>query len=404
MRAFFNPKYVSADLRDRSIEIWKKENKFFWGRDYSAEHIDFLNHKAMEVREKCNLFFLIGVGGSNGAARALIEGLYKSGVENNPRIVYAGNGLSPLQVERFLQYVEKYEVCLNVIAKNFQTIEPGSHFRMLREAMVRKYGEVEAAKRIIVTGSKNSDLEKIAIQKGYTFLEFEAEIGGRFSAFSNVGLFPMAVAGINISEFLAGRMEIQKEMEQNSHFVHDYVAYRNKAYGEGFQIEVLSAFDLSFREWIKWWVQLFGESEGKGKKGLYPDGFCFSEDLHSMGQFLQEGSPIVIETFLRVAQYDNKIEILPSSVRDGFDYLNGKDFAEINRAMEKATIEAHDEEGIPNFTLEMKDFSEKEWGKLLAFFMAAVVISCRILEVNPFNQDGVEKYKRKMWEILNKKN
>ncbi|RRD94708.1 glucose-6-phosphate isomerase [Clostridiales bacterium COT073_COT-073] len=401
MNAIFNVKDTNHDLRSRAREIWQaEENHNFYGPDYPAEHLEFLKARAEEIRSQCDVFFLVGVGGSNGAARAIIEGLSKNGTGGGPKIVYAGNGLSPRQMERLLQEVERHRVCLNVIAKNFQTLEPGSHFRMLRQAMEKKYGQQETARRIVVTGSKGSLLEEIAVAEGYTFLEFEPEVGGRFSAFSNVGLFPMAVAGIDISQLLAGRAEMLAEMKKENHFIYDYVAYRQAAYQQGYRVEVLSAFDLDFREWLKWWVQLFGESEGKDKKGLYPDGLCFSEDLHSMGQFLQDGSPIMIETFLRVKNYDHKIAVVPSRIKDEFDYLNDQNFAGINRVMEDATIAAHAEEGIPYFLLEIDDFSEKEWGRLFIFFMAAVVISGRILEVNPFNQEGVEKYKQKMFEGL----
>ena len=398
MNAKFEASTISLPLRQQSASIWNqmRENHFY-GRDYTAEHILFLQEKARAIREKCQSFLLIGVGGSNGAARAIIEGLDKNG---SPKIVYAGNGLSPRQISRLLREVEEKEVCLNIIAKNFQTLEPGSHFRMLRAAMEEKYGLAEAASRIVVTGSKGSLLEEIAAENGYTFLEFEPEIGGRFSGFSNVGLFPMAVAGIDIAALLAGRDEMLAEMRDGAHFVHDYVAYRQAAYQQGYKIEVLSACDLDFREWLKWWVQLFGESEGKDKKGLYPDGLCFSEDLHAMGQFLQDGSPILIETFLRVKNYEEAVPVRASRIRDDFAYLEGKSFAEINRQMEEATVSAHQEEGIPTFVLEMEDMSVKEWGKLFVFFMAAVVLSAEIMAVNPFNQDGVEKYKQKMFQRL----
>ncbi len=398
MNAKFEVNTISLPLRERSADIWQKEQRNpFYGREYSAEHITFLQRRAKEIREKCRTFILIGVGGSNGAARAIIEGLGKN---STPKIVYAGNGLSPRQIARLLKEVEESEVCLNVIAKNFQTLEPGIHFRMLREAMEKKYGLAEAAERIVVTGSKDSLLEEIAAANGYTFLEFEPEIGGRYSAFSNVGLFPMAVAGLDIAALLEGRREMLAELADRRHFLHDYVAYRQKAYQDGYKVEVLSAFDLDFREWLKWWVQLFGESEGKEKKGLYPDGLCFSEDLHSMGQFLQEGSPIFIETFLRVAGYEENTVVTGSRLSDGFAYLEGKNFAQINREMEEATIEAHSEEGAPTFLLELENMREKEWGKLFLFFMAAVVLSSKIMEVNPFNQEGVERYKQKMFQRL----
>lgn len=400
MQAEFCFEKINLKLRKKSVQIWKNiKDKTFYGREYSQNHIDFLIARAKEIQQKCDAFIIIGVGGSNGGSRAIIEGLHPQG-EHYPQIIYAGNSLSPRQMARLLDVVKNQEVCLNVIAKNFQTIEPASHFRMLREAMEQKYGKVEASTRMVVTGSKDSLLENIANKEGYTFLEFESEIGGRFSVFSNVGLFPMAVAGIDIKALLEGRRQMLAEIQEDSHFIYDYIAYRQQAYQSGYKIEVLSAFDLDFREWLKWWVQLFGESEGKEKKGLYPSGLCFSEDLHSMGQFLQEGSPILIETFLGIKHYQKEIPFVCSRIEDDLDYLKEKTFAEMNKTMEEATIKAHKEEGIPIFNLSIDEMSEKEWGKLFIFFMVAVVISANILEVNPFNQEGVEKYKQKMFEKL----
>lgn len=401
MQASWSKPEMNQKLRARSLRRWQDLGyPNFCGPKYGAGELEAIKGLAKHIREKCQVFLLVGVGGSNGGARAIIEGLGQNKTGANPEIVYAGNSLSPRQMHDLLHLVREKEVCLNVIAKNFQTLEPGSHFRMLRQAMEDKYGREEAAKRIVVTGSKGSLLDHMARDQGYAFLDFEAEVGGRFSVFSKPGLFPMAVAGLEIEDLLIGREEILDQMQDPNHFIHDYVAYRNQAYIDGYKVEVLSAFDLDFREWLRWWVQLFGESEGKDKKGLYPDGLCFSEDLHSMGQFLQEGSPICIETFLRIKNYENPVGVVKSRIKDDFDYLNGQSFARLNRAMEEATIMAHGQAGIPYFILEMQDMSVKEWGHLFAFFMVAVVLSAGILGVNPFDQNGVEAYKQNMFKKL----
>lgn len=387
----------NADLFSQSRKIFQREKdlglKFLY-KELPQSQIDFIEKKAVEVREHSDLFIIIGVGGSNGASRAVIEGLKLDGIE----VEYAGNGLSPRQMDRLLKLVEKRDVSINIIAQNFKTLEPGLHFRMLREKMSEKYNEEEMSKRIFVTGTEGSLLHEIALENKYTFFEFDKEVGGRFSAFTNVHLFPIAVAGGNIREYLKARDEFLSN-EENIEKVLEYVAYRHGNFKQGKSIEILSSMDLDLTYFNKWWVQLFGESEGVENTGIYPDSMCFSEDLHSMGQFIQVGNPIFMETFLRVKNYED-VKVLESKIFDDFDYLNDKTFSEINKAMEDATIQAHREGGTPVFDIVLEDFSEKSFGTLFTFFLASVIVSSYLGGVSPFGQIGVEAYKEAMSKNL----
>ncbi len=382
----------NLELKNEAKEIFQREKTKslnFLYKDFPQSQIEFIEKKAKEVQEHSDLFIIIGVGGSNGASRAVIEGLNLNKVD----VEYAGNGLSPRQMERLLKLIDEREVSINVIAQNFKTLEPGLHFRMLREKLKEKYGE-GSYKRIFVTGTKDSLLHEIAIENNYTFFEFDKEVGGRFSAFTNVHLFPIAVAGGNIRQYLNARDAFLKE-DSNIEKVLEYVSYRQDNFRKGKLIEILSSMDLDLTYFNKWWVQLFGESEGVDNTGIYPDSMCFSEDLHSMGQFIQVGNPIFMETFLRVKNYDD-VEVLESKIFDDFDYLNGKTFSQINKAMEEATIKAHKDGGTPVFDIVLEEFSEESFGNLFTFFLASVIVSSYLGGVSPFGQSGVEAYKEAM--------
>ncbi len=357
--------------------------------------------KAREVRENADVFVLVGVGGSNQAARAVIQGL---GLGDGPRILYAGNTLSANYLANLLRQLEGKSVYINVIAKNFETLEPGSHFRVLRSYLQGRYSKEELARRIILTGTHGSRLEQIAAENGYTFLTFPDDIGGRFSAFSPVGLFPMAVAGADIQRLLEGGEAMAEAIKSDSgHTAVQYAVLRNALHQKGFLVEQLVAFEPQLAYFFKWWVQLFGESEGKEQKGIYPAAACYSEDLHSMGQYLQDGARILIETFLKVKQVQGSVVIAPDKAFDDrFDYLDGMDFTEINKAAESATLEAHHKGGVPCIGIELEALDEYAFGQLFYFFMFSCALSGKLLGVNPFDQEGVEEYKRSMFEKLGK--
>ena len=370
--------------------------------ELSAVQLELIKRKAEEIRQDADVFVIVGVGGSNQAARAMIEAL-KDG--EGPEIVYLGNTLSPCYISQTLKHMEGKSVYIDVIAKNFETLEPGSHFRILRQWMKDRYTKEEMAKRIIVTGTVGSRLEEIASENGYLFLQFPVPVGGRYSAFTPVGLFPMAVAGLDVDAFLAG---VQQALDDCLEHPADnpatgYAAARNLLYGKGYDIEMLVSFEPQLAFLTKWWVQLFGESEGKDKKGIFPAAAIYSEDLHSIGQYMQDGRRNLLETFISVENPKASALILPDPVfGDRFDYLDGMDFDQVNKAAEAATWNAHADGGVPCIGLRVDEISEETFGELFYYFMIACAVSGMLMGVNPFDQEGVEEYKRSMFAALGK--
>ena len=343
---------------------------------------------------------MIGVGGSNNAARGVIKALQQAGT---PEIIYAGNTLSPHALNHMLKKLEGKSIYVNCIAKNFETLEPGASFRILRKYLKERYGN-KASERIIATGTTGSSLEKLCVDNGYTFLEFPDNVGGRYTALSNVGLLPMAVAGIDIRMLVQGAKEMRKELYEKTaedNIAYRYACMRNLCYKQGYRIEMLASFEPRFRYFYKWWIQLFAESEGKDNKGIFPVAGEYSEELHSVGQFLQDGFPIVFETFLDVKEHQDSLFVEPDGLTDYFDYLNGKDFWCINKKAYEATVMAHKEK-MPCLTLEMDARDAYHFGQMFYFFQFACYLSCKMMGVNAFDQPGVEAYKKWMFEALGK--
>ena len=357
--------------------------------------------KADEIRKSADAFVLVGVGGSNQAARAVIKALQRPGT---PEIIYAGNTLSAPALQKVLRKLnDKRSIYINVIAKNFETLEPGSHFRVLRKYLERRYTKEGAAQRIILTGTYGSRLEEIAKENGYTFLEFPVPVGGRYSVLTPVGLFPMAVAGIDIPLLLQGALQMKELLQGDDHPAIQYAALRQTLYRQKFDIEVLASCEPQLEYYAKWWVQLFGESEGKEKQGVFPTAVNYSEDLHSLGQYMQDGRRNLMETFLSVGEPDGSVVVEPDpGFGDRFDYLDNMDFLEINRAAEAATIRAHFEGGVPCFRLLLPRLDEFSFGQIFYFFMIACAISGKTAGINPFDQEGVEAYKCSMFRMLGK--
>ena len=365
----------------------------------SDAQISILEEKAREVREYADAFVLIGVGGSNNAARSVIKALNPQG----PKVYYAGNTISPYEVNCLLKELEGKSVYINVIAKNFETLEPGIGFRVLRKWLTERYGD-KAFQRIITTGTKGSHLEKISNDNGYTFLTFPDAIGGRYSAICDVGLFPMAVAGADIRKVVQGVKDMRAylyETEGEENPAYYYACIRNLLHQKGMKAEMLSFFEPRYRYFAKWWIQLFAESEGKDGKGLYPVSAQYSEDLHSIGQFVQDGTHMMFETFLDVKNQDASYVLEKDQVDDRFDYLNGVDFWEINKKAFEATYKAHTQ-CLPCFKIQVEQIVEYSFGQLFYFFEFACYISGMLLGINPFDQPGVEAYKGYMFEALGK--
>lgn len=355
---------------------------------------------AERVKKTCDAFVLIGVGGSNNAARGVIEALAEGGV----KVIYAGNTLSPRALKDMLRSLEGKDYAIDCIAKNFETLEPGSSFRILREAMAKKYSPEEAAKRTICTGTYGSSLEKLCQKEGYTFVPFPTDVGGRYTAFSYVGLLPMAVAGIDIRALVQGGRDMAKELHAtgaDNNPALRYAVLRNLYNQQGYTMEVLASFEPQLRWFYKWWVQLFAESEGKDGKGLFPVAVEYSEELHAVGQYLQDGAPLMFETFLDIKEPTEHLVIHADGKQDYFDYLNGKDFWDINKAAFEATVTAHSTK-LPCVILEVGAIDAYHFGQLFYFFQFSCYLSGVILGINPFDQPGVEAYKGWMFKALGK--
>lgn len=367
----------------------------------SVAAVDQLVTKAEQVRMEADVFVLIGVGGSNQAARAVVRALQ---TDRKTKILYAGNNISAHYINSLLNELDGKSVYINVIAKNFETLEPGIGFRVLRNYLEKRYGEA-ANSRITVTGSKGSTLHQLAINKGYDFLVFPDNIGGRYSVLSDVGLYPMAVAGIDIKELVQGAFDMRKnlfEIDTKSNIALQYATYRNLLLQKGYSLEMMAFFEPQLNYFSKWWIQLFAESEGKEEKGIFPVTANYSEDLHSVGQYVQEGQKILFETFLEIEEQNSSIILDKTYEDDYFSYLNGKDFWDINKAAFEATIGTHSSSGIPCLKFSIPSLNEYYFGQMFYLFEFACYLSGSILGVNPFDQPGVENYKKDMFSKLGK--
>lgn len=372
---------------------WLMPNRYI-----SDDHLTRIEQLAYEIRQKADVLVVIGIGGSNQGARAVIEAL---GNSNGCEIMWAGNTLSSHEYEKILAFLNDKTFCIDVIAKNFETLEPGIAFRVFRSELQKRYGS-KANRYIYATGSPGSYFEQLSNQHGYTFLTFPSDIGGRYSIFSDVGLLPIAVANLDIRALCLGAKDMAVSLDENSDDACSYAVFRNILYEKGYRIEMQSFFEPRLYRFSKWWIQLMAESEGKQKKGIYPVMGCFSEDLHSIGQYVQEGSPIIFETFLIVDTTCSVITLERDGVEDHFDYLDSFMLADVNTISQNATMAAHDKV-LPVLSIHIKEISEYELGQLFQFFMEVCAISGRLLGVNPFDQPGVEAYKNLMFENLGKR-
>lgn len=364
------------------------------------EWIERYQQLAKKVQDNADVLIVVGIGGSNQAARAVVEGINK---KDGVQIIWAGNNISAFEINEVLASVEDKSVFVNVIAKNFETLEPGIGFRAIRRFMKEKYGS-EYSTRIICTGTEDSHFHNLCVEHGFVFLPFPKDVGGRFTALTPIGLFPLAAAGMDIERMIEGASRMRNRIyneDAAENIAVRYAVIRNLLYKKGFRMEMMSFFEPRLFRLAKWWVQLFGESEGKDNKGLYPLIGNFSEDLHSIGQFLQEGSLLIFETFINIETSESSHIVNADEVDDCFGYLDGKDFADVNKAAYEATIAAHSER-YPCMSLTVEKLDEKTFGALFYFYEFSCYLSAKILGVNPFDQPGVEAYKNHMFQILGK--
>lgn len=369
---------------------------------------------AKRIRNQSDVFVVIGIGGSYLGARAIID-LFSDNFSNlvsyskrkHPQIIFAGNNLSGKYLRNLIEYLEDKDFSINVISKSGKTLEPAVTFRTLRLVLEQKYGVRGASDRIYVTTDKEKGiLHDIAVKNEYETFVIPDNVGGRYSVLTPVGLLPMAVANIEIEDVLDGAqfasyLYNEKSIETNDCYI--YALVRNILYRKGIDIELLASYEPSFKYFIEWYKQLFGESEGKDGKGIFPAGVNFTTDLHSMGQLIQDGRRNMFETVINVVK-DRSFITLPELEEDEdlLNYLAGEDIDYINKQAFMGTVEAHVEGGVPNMILNIDDINEYNVGQLIVFFEKACAISGYILGVNPFNQPGVENYKTNMMKLLRK--
>lgn len=362
---------------------------------------------ATEIRNNADVFVVVGVGGSDQGARAVINAIkaFRAEKLDGPEIIFSGRNLSSSFIQSILRKIEGRSVYIDVIAKNFKTLEPGLMFRFLRQYLYSHYTKEEAAKRIITTPTIGDGcLHKLSLDYGYRFLPFPDDVGGRYSVFSPVGLLPCAVAGIDIRKLVEGAKAVEEDFYRSgsiSQIAKQYALERNLLYINHFDTEVLSYFEPQFYPFGRWWRQLFAESEGKKFRGVFPVTYSYSEDLHSVGQYMQQGERRIFETLLHIKHVPNDI-LVPQNggIKDGFDYLNGKRVSEINDTAFHATLKAHREGGVPCQVIELEQADEFEIGNLMYFYFLVCMYSSALMGVNPFDQPGVENYKQAMFKGL----
>lgn len=379
--------------------------------DYDRAEFARIKAAAERIRKSCQVFIAIGIGGSYLGARAVIE-FVKSPLYNNlrkdtPDIYFAGNCISASSLSELVSLCEGRDVCVNVISKSGTTTEPAVAFRVFRELLEKKYGKEGARERIFVTTDRQKGtLKHFSDEAGYETFVVPDDVGGRFSVLTAVGLLPIAVAGINIDELMAGAADAMRQYSSPDLTANDayrYAALRNILYRKGKTTEILVGYEPCAAMLNEWWKQLFGESEGKNQKGIFPASVIFSTDLHSLGQYIQDGTRNLFETVISIENNPVSFPIPndPANI-DGLNFLSGMDLNTVKKTAMQATLLAHNDGGVPNLLLELSDRSERTLGQLIYFFELACAISGYLLGVNPFNQPGVEAYKKNMFALLGK--
>ncbi len=381
---------------------------------YDKNEVEKIKKAAKKIQSDSEVLVVIGIGGSYLGARAVIESLTNTfynylpqSQRKTPMVLYVGNNLNPNYINDLIELIGTKDLSINVISKSGTTTEPAIAFRIFRELLENKYGIKEAQKRIYVTTDKiKGALKQIASVEKYTTFIIPNNIGGRYSVLTAVGLLPIAVAGIDIEKLLEGaRFAQEKYLDKNLKYndCYKYAVARNILYGKEKNIEILVSYEPKMHYMIEWWKQLFGESEGKEGKAIYPTGAEFTTDLHSLGQYIQEGRRNLFETVINIKESESDINIHSDEYDlDELNYLVGKSLDYVNKKAMEGTIQAHVEGDVPNIVITMDKLNEYTIGHLIYFFELACAMSGKILGVNPFNQPGVEKYKTNMFILLGK--
>ena len=382
--------------------------------NYDKEEFERIKASAKRIQEDSEVLVVIGIGGSYLGARAVIESLTNTfdnmlpeEKRKHPQILYVGNNLSPNYINDLIEVLGTKDFSVNVISKSGTTTEPAIAFRIFREILENRYGIEEARSRIYVTTDKERGALKIlANSEGYETFVIPDNVGGRYSVLTAVGLLPIAVAGIDIDKLMEGARNAQTKYEDSNlkyNACYQYAIVRNILYKLYKNTEILVNYEPKMHYFTEWWKQLFGESEGKDQLGIFPAGVDFTTDLHSMGQYIQEGRRNLFETVIRIEKSNSDIMIREEEDNlDGLNYLAGKGLDYVNKKAMEGTIDAHVSGDVPNIVIELPKLTEETVGHLIYFFEKACAMSGMILGVNPFNQPGVEKYKKNMFKLLEK--
>ncbi|MBA9027177.1 glucose-6-phosphate isomerase [Peribacillus huizhouensis] len=378
--------------------------------NYDKDEFSRIKKAAKRIRSNSDALVVIGIGGSYLGARAAIEALshaFHNQMSDATQVYFAGQNISSTYVTHLLELLEGKDISVNVISKSGTTTEPAVAFRIFRDHLEKKYGKEEAKKRIYATTDKeNGALKKLADAEGYETFVIPDDVGGRYSILTAVGLLPIATAGLDIEPMMEGAQSAAQKYNNSelaTNESYQYAAVRNALYRKGKTIELLVNYEPSLHYVSEWWKQLNGESEGKNQKGLFPASVDFSTDLHSMGQYVQEGRRDLIETVLQVKkpQIELTIQEDPDNI-DGLNFLAGKTMDEVNKKAFQGTVLAHVDGGVPNLVIELDELTEFTFGERVYFFEKATAISGHLLGVNPFDQPGVEAYKKNMFALLGK--
>ncbi|MBQ4348896.1 MAG: glucose-6-phosphate isomerase [Clostridia bacterium] len=426
----FKKKYVSAFVSDEEILSYQDKitaahealhNKTGAGSDftgwvdlpvdYDKEEFARIKAAAEKIKKNSDVLIVIGIGGSYLGARAAIEFIksqnYNDLHKGTPAIYFSGNSISSSSLSELIEICDGKDFSVNVISKSGTTTEPAIAFRIFREMLTEKYGKQGAAERIFVTTDKaKGTLKNLADREGYETFVVPDDVGGRYSVLTAVGLLPIAAAGIDIDALMLGAANARQELmstDINENDCYKYVAIRNALYNKGKKTEMFISYEPCFTMMNEWLKQLFGESEGKENKGLFPTSAIFSTDLHSLGQYIQEGERIMFETVVSFKKPKQEIFIKedPENV-DGLNFLTGKSISYVNEKAYQGTVLAHNDGGVPNIIIKADDMTEASLGYLIYFFEKACAISGYVLGINPFDQPGVESYKRNMFALLGK--
>ncbi|WP_456300524.1 glucose-6-phosphate isomerase [Sporanaerobacter acetigenes] len=383
-------------------------------KEFDIDEYERVKLASEKIRKNSEVFIVIGIGGSYLGARACIEALnhnfynmLTSEKRNGPEIYFVGNNVSSSYILELLELIDGKDISINTISKSGTTTEPAIAFRIFKEYIEEKYGKEEAKNRIyITTDSKKGALKELASKEGYETFTVPDDIGGRYSILTSVGLLPIAVSGLNIDEIMNGAKDGMEEygvLDLDKNYSYQYAAIRNVLYRKGKEIEMLTSYEPSLFYLQEWWKQLFGESEGKDLKGIYPSSASFTTDLHSLGQLIQDGRRNIFETVINIEE--PKVDMILKEDKenlDGLNFLSGKTIDFVNKKAFEGTLMAHTSGGVPNIILNIEKMNEYNFGKLIYFFEKSCAISGYLLGVNPFNQPGVEEYKKNMFKLLGK--